>query len=622
MTATAQNGNGPSSTPKDPHDLRATFGLDLPFSNNPLTVNQLMQYAQELVDNVQLSRAQLMQAVDPDRRRNVNHECGFPDEPTLEHYRSWFEHDPFGRRICGVYPSESWMVSPGLYERENPDPRSRTPFESDWYEVNGQLLGEQNYYEDEECSPVWEALYRADELSRVGHYGVVAIGIDDRRELREPADLKPGKKRRNLTSLSTFPEYLAPIARFVNDRNNPRFGLPEAYNVTFHDPRDQYSGTAPNTNTEEVHWTRVVHLAEKVRSNAVYADPAMRTCYRNLMSLHKVIYGSGEMYWRGALPGYSWETHPQLGGQVKVDSEKLRNSMEQFFNGLQRYVLGKGMAIKSLAPQVVDPTSQFDAQVKAICVDIEVPYRIFLGSEQGVLAADQDSIKFYKGVGRRNRRYLAPNVVARTINRLIGLGILTAPKQYYQDWPDLFSLTDEQKADIALKRTQALAAFVSGGVDTIYPLREFLTLEMHLSDAEADLIIEKAAAAAEGNSDAGGAPLLGLVGGITGMIELWKAANDGAVSEDQLRALIKLFFRVSDDVLDDLMADGLTPAAEEAGDPTEPDPEPPSPIKVKEGEELVDPRKIVSKTPTELVPPPSANEGTSGDPLADLLIED
>ena len=55
--------------------------------------------------------------------------------------------------------------------------------------------------------------------------------------------------------------------------------------------------------------------------------------------------------------------------------------------------------------------------------------------------------------------------------------------------PYLNSLSDADKADVAAKKTEALAKYVQGGCDVLMSPFFFLTLFLGLSDAEARAII-------------------------------------------------------------------------------------------------------------------------------------
>lgn len=60
---------------------------------------------------------------------------------------------------------------------------------------------------------------------------------------------------------------------------------------------------------------------------------------------------------------------------------------------------------------------------------------------------------------------------------------------YSVEWPDLDSNTDKDKAGIALTTTQALAAYVQGGIENLIPPMDFLTRILGMDEEEAREII-------------------------------------------------------------------------------------------------------------------------------------
>jgi hypothetical protein len=79
------------------------------------------------------------------------------------------------------------------------------------------------------------------------------------------------------------------------------------------------------------------------------------------------------------------------------------------------------------------------------------------------------------------------------IYRLQCLGVLPETKDGYQiDWPDLDSPSDADKAAIALQKTQAMQAYVAGGVDQLIPPKQYLTMVIGMTDQEADAVTSEA----------------------------------------------------------------------------------------------------------------------------------
>ena len=439
----------------------------------------------DLVDNVIMSRDQLIKKyLDP--RRDYNDECGYPDTSaiTANDYKNLYERNGIAARVVEIMPQESWQVQPLVFEDENKE--TETAFEEAWMEL-GRELGGESWYEDDECNPVYEALERADQLSGIGHYGVLLLGLDDGKELYEPAEPRRGQK---LLFLRAFDETLAQITRYENDPNNSRFGYPVEYSLTFSSVDENTSGLSQTTVTRKVHWARVIHLADNLGSSEIVGVPRQRPVYNRLLDLTKLYGGSAEMYWRGAFPGLSLETHPQLGGDVEVNTSALRGQLENYMNGLQRYLNLIGMSAKSLAPQVVDPSAQIEVQLDAICIVIATPKRIFMGSERGELASSQDSKAWNRRVQRRQSKYVTPRVIVPFVNRLIQLGVLPVPKQYGLGWPELDALSDTELAAIAVHKTEAMAKYVQGSVENLMLPIDYLTRILGFSKDETTTIID------------------------------------------------------------------------------------------------------------------------------------
>ena len=326
--------------------------------------------------------------------RNIDAECGYPTSLTIDNYKVFYERLGPAKRIVTIFPEESWSVSPIIYETEKSD---ETEFEKRW----NMLVKKRR------CL---HFLQRIDILSGIGRYGVLLLGINDGLELDKPVNginLKTGEgtgsNKYELLYLRPFSESSLTIQEVETDNSSPRYGQPIMYSIRM---QNISKGSLGDTEkTINVHWTRVIHVADNREDSEVYGVPRMRDVFNQLLDIKKVLGSSAEMFWQGAFPGLSLEVTPNALGAV-IDKESLRKEIKNYMDGLQRYLAVENLSAKSLAPQVADPTSHVMIQLKTIAISKGIPYRILFGSEEAKLASEKDSDAWDKRITRRQNEYV------------------------------------------------------------------------------------------------------------------------------------------------------------------------------------------------------------------------
>lgn len=421
----------------------------------------------------------------------------------------------------------------------------------------------QSWFQDEKGSIIWSYLLRADILSGIGTFGGILVGIGDGRLLEQPADgsppdgapkdvtgvsdlqtkdiyggtlpnwleqplastmgtdaqyfgvqfspmqpVKPAKHgKAPLTFLRVFDESLVQVVQYEASMYSPRFGQPIMYLITLNDPRQPHTGIGLPLATVRVHWSRFVHIAENNdKPSEVFAKPRMQPVVNDILDYRKVKGGAAEMYWRAAFPGLSLETHPQLGGDVAVNKADIRQMMQNYYQSLNRWISLMGMTAKSLAPQVSDPTPQIQMLIEAICIELGCPIRVFKGSERGELASSQDDSDWNERVLHACQTYRSPKVIAPFVDRLVMLGILSEPGGdgeggYSIEWPEIDATSKKDKAAIALQETQALAAYISGGVEAMIPKEDYMVKVLGWDEEEAKEVVDSAEQAQQDKMD-------------------------------------------------------------------------------------------------------------------------
>jgi len=437
-------------------------------------------------------------------RRDIDDECGFPrrGQINLEDYAYLFERCSVAARVVEIAPRESWKTPPSVQEDE--DASTTTTFETAWGDLAKSLRGDSWYEskEDELGNPIWQALQQVDELSGVGEFGVLLLGLAGDDDLSQPAagvgedGRQEGSAKNDLVYLRAYDQTKVRVDGYERDESNPRYGHPIMYsiNVAGYKTEGTSSGALPDTKSVKVHWSRVLHVADifhQSTASDVLAIPRMRPVYNELLNCRKIGGASGEFYWLHGSRDLILETHPQLGGKVRFPSNML-SEVEKFQTGLQRNLRLAGLSAKTLNPAVADPTAHLIAQVKLICIKLGVPERIFWGSERGELASSQDERGWADRMMGRQNGYITPRLIVPFIDRCIMLGVLPPPEKYGVVWPNLRESSPQEKATMASTRVEAMAKYVGGSVFGLMAPLDFLTREMDYSQEEAMEIIKAA----------------------------------------------------------------------------------------------------------------------------------
>lgn len=488
-------------------------------SEEQLILNMLDQ----MIGNELLQRKEIFDRFFSDRT-DLYEECDYPKEISTEQYSEMYERE-LGNKIVNLLPDHTWKMLPSVYETE--DLGETTPFEEAFNSLSDTMNGEQSYGGKEVCNPIFTYLHRLDQQCGIGSFGVMLLGIDDGKELHEPAAMRktdltqlvnncskvvtnfstdqnglgdepylqdsvptaPDGTKYNLTYVRVYPESKVSIYRVENDPRSPRYGFPVMYQIQMGAERENRLA-ADTVNTITVHWTRIIHVADNKTSSEVVGMPRQQAVFNRLLDLRKIYGGSAEMFWQGAFPGLSVETHPQMGADAVLDVDSIKDKMEQWRGRLQRWIGISGASIKSLAPQLSDPSNHIERQIEAISIILDVPKRILMGSERGELSSSQDSEEWDERVGSRRSKFVIPSILRPTIDRLINLFVLPIPASgnYNISWEKEKLLSPTEKATVGKTLTEAIALYITSTMDLVIPFEIWLTTVLGLPEELAEEI--------------------------------------------------------------------------------------------------------------------------------------
>lgn len=409
--------------------------------------------------------------------RDVYASAGYPKTLDYEHYNNKYERQEIAGRIVRLPAQWTWREPPMLKDGDKGD----TAFTDAWKTLTS--IGVKDIADQK---TIWHYLERADRVSGIGRFGMLLIGLSDKSGSSLANPIPSGTlDDKDFLYLQPLDEGAVTIESLDKDQRSRRFNLPEFYKVYVESSvhADEITGRSAKTGKQErVHWSRVVHIADTLKTDEIYGKPRLKGVYNLLNVLEKVTAGSGEAAWLLMNKGYITSTkdgYTLAAGTETGDasSEVTTTEIQNFVHGLTRFLELEGVDVNVLGGEVVDPSGLINTIIALISGETGIPQRLLLGNEQGQLASSQDERNWGSYIQGRQKNFAEPIVLRPLISRLIFTGILPEPESgnYTVEWPDTFSLNELEKAEQNEKNGNAIADAVGrGGMPLETYLREFL----------------------------------------------------------------------------------------------------------------------------------------------------
>lgn len=381
----------------------------------------VVRAASELVDRAQLAA---QAGITFGGSRDLYDALGYKRLLTVADFRDRYKRGGIGARIVEAFPRATWRG--GIEIVEDEDPEIITDFEEQFEEFAKRLN-------------IWSVFNRADVLAGLGRYSVIVIGTKG--NLNE--ELPRMSSSDDILYLGAYCEDEASISAFEENAENPRYGLPTVYKIR------RSSGNNKLSIDRNVHWTRVIHVADNLLDDRIYGASRLERVWNDLDNLDKVVGGGSEAFWLRVHRGTVFSIAKDLKAS-EPELEKMRTMAEDLAHQMRRSVAARGLEVTELGSDVSNFNSQVEALISLISGATQIPQRILLGSERGELASTQDKENWNVRVQDRRQEFAEP-IVRGFIDRLIEYGALPEPDQYDVRWPDLFDLNEDERANVATK---------------------------------------------------------------------------------------------------------------------------------------------------------------------------
>lgn len=388
--------------------------------------------------------------------RDLYNKLGWEKDPQYSHFRDRYTRQEVAQRVVEAPVDATWNGSVTLTEAKGKGKDSA--FKKAWKELDQDVA-------------LINKVVRADTVSGIGQYAILLLGFDDIGDGEDLTKSVAGTDNK-LMFAQPYSQENATIKKLVADTTDPRFGLPEMYEINTNIANLEQAQT---TETKQVHWSRVIHIAEGLLEDNIFGKPRLLAIYNMLQNLELVAGSSGEMFWRGAFPGLMFEADKEADMNTEVIAD-LKVEIDKYIHGLRRSLRLQGINVKELTGQVSSPLEHIKAYITLISAGTGIPVRILTGSERGELASEQDERNWNSRVEERRVDYAEPMILRQLVDRLILFGVLPTPTDGYTVlWSPLAILDEKTAAQVAKMKTEAIAAYASAlGADQVLPVNMFL----------------------------------------------------------------------------------------------------------------------------------------------------
>jgi len=332
-------------------------------------------------------------------RRDVYKALGYNRNISVQQLRYRYERGGIAKALVDIRPETTWSGRNELTVDGNP---------SEELNITARNLR------------LWRIMFRADLFAEItGYSGILILG----------------------GPLSSPPSYVGGLAVWGADRLKinriDEEGRPALYDLRL-----------PNGQSEVVHGDRVIHIADAYLDSNLIGLPRLVPIWNRLDDLDKVLGAGSEGFWRGAFPGLHFNYEGE--GDLSDDQLKqLREQADEYEHDARRSLRTSDVTVTQLLTDVVDFSAQTEALVAQVAATCRVPQRVLMGSERAHLASTQDRIEWYERINERRYEYVEPDVVARTVARLIEIELGREVEAWrigvqWSPWPDILSDIDRQ----------------------------------------------------------------------------------------------------------------------------------------------------------------------------------
>lgn len=358
-------------------------------------------------------------------------------------FRQRYNRNGVANRLVKAMPAATWKQGFEIIEDE--DPNTETPFEKLWDEFDTK-------------HKLTSRFRKADTLSGIGRFGVIVMGL--------PGVPNTPVEKASLEDFAYFMAYseeTVSVFQWDLDPTSNRYGRPLMYQLQRVLAPTPGNVSANTSISIQVHFSRILHLADGLLDDECYGEPRLQCVWNFLDDLEKISGGGAEAFWKRADGGTQWDVDPEIdvegeendpvssaNPEPSAKTSGIKKQIHEMEHGLRRNVFTRGVTVNRLGSDVAPLQDPVNTIISLISASTGIPQRVFMGSEQGKLAAQADRSNWDDQVAARRDDYAGPFVIRELVDRLIAWGALPQPAQPYKVmWSSIRVMDDLQRAQVA-----------------------------------------------------------------------------------------------------------------------------------------------------------------------------
>lgn len=397
--------------------------------------------------------------------RDILSDCNL-DIPDSLKLQSLYEYLGIARRAGDAFPNATWSSEIKVTDTEDDD-ESETQFQRAWDELTQR-------------HNIWNLLTRLDKVLSYSSWAVLRFGIQDGRELTEPA----GKHALDLDHLffSVHGENNAGMFSFYDDPTKPDYQMPMTYDLRTGGTDWGTSGgvglySAPlPTDFIKVHASRVLHVAENRTENDIIGKARLQHIHYYLLNLLKVSFSAAESWYFKVRCPYILNLDGDTSALADDELEDIQEMWQDIIDGgFSKALVTKNGKVEIASAVADDPSGHVATIKQDIAGAMPMPMRILDGSERGELASSQDANNWNGTIEQRRKEFAEPEILLPFIWKCIDFGILPEPRGRISiEWPPMTIENAKDKAETANMIASAIKNFEEGMGETYLTRKQFV----------------------------------------------------------------------------------------------------------------------------------------------------